>query len=94
MLASMTATRLNGQVVVRWRTTSEGDARGFNVYRGQKGHQRRVNQRLIKVKAGVGRGAAYSFRDHGAPSSSGRYWLESVTREGTRRWLGQDTVGR
>ncbi len=94
MLASMSATRLNRQVVVRWRTTSEGDARGFNVYRGQKGHQRRVNQLLVKVKAGVGRGATYSFRDYGAPSSSGRYWLESVTREGTRRWLGQDTVGR
>jgi hypothetical protein len=85
---------MNGDTVVRWRTLSEGDARGFNVYRGQKDRQRRVNRVRIKEKGGFGRGAPYSFRDHGAPSSSGRYWLESVTNEGTRRWLGQVTVRR
>jgi uncharacterized delta-60 repeat protein len=93
MLASMSATRLNGQVIVRWRTTSEGDARGFNVYRGQDGGKRRVNQALIRAKGTRGRGAAYTFGDL-APRSARDYWLEDVAAGGTRRWLGQAHVSR
>jgi uncharacterized delta-60 repeat protein len=92
MLASMSATRLGGDVVVRWRTASEGDARGFTVYRGRAGHQRRVSHALIRAKGGRGRGAAYFFRDRGARASAARYWVQEVAVGGPRRWLGQGGV--
>jgi hypothetical protein len=87
-------TRSNGRIVVRWRTASEFDAQGFNVYRGQDGIRRRANLVLIQAKAGFRPGATYAFVDRGALGSTRRYWLQEVTVDRTLRWLGQVAVRR
>jgi uncharacterized delta-60 repeat protein len=92
-LASLSATRVSSGVLIRWRTTSEFDARGFYVYREQSGGKQRVNRALIRAN-GTGRGAAYSFRDRVAPRSTRRYLLQEVTVDDSARWLGQVTVRR
>jgi uncharacterized delta-60 repeat protein len=93
-LASFFVTRSKGRIVVRWRTASEFDAQGFNVYRGQDGTRRRANPLLIQAKAGFGPSATYAFVDRGALGSTRRYWLQEVTVDRTLRWLGQVRVRR
>jgi uncharacterized delta-60 repeat protein len=90
-LASLSATRANGVVVVRWRTASEFDARYFNVYREQNGSRLRRNRALLRAK-GADLAASYSFRDRRAPRSARRYWLQEVTVAGNLRWFGPVTV--
>jgi hypothetical protein len=92
-LASLSAIRANGAVVVRWRTASEFDARSFNVYREQNGSRLRRNSAPIHAK-GAGLAASYSFRDRRAPRSARRYWLQEVTVDSNLRWFGPITVGR
>jgi uncharacterized delta-60 repeat protein len=92
-LASLSATRVSSGVLVRWRTASEFDARGFYLYRDQNGRRLPANRALIRAK-GAGPGAAYSFRDRGAPGSTRRYWLQEVTVDGSLPWLGQIIVRR
>jgi Domain of unknown function (DUF5122) beta-propeller len=93
-LALLSATRMSSGVLVRRRTASQFDARGFNVYREQNGDRRRANRGLIKAKRPADRGAAYGFLNWRAAGSTQRYWLQEVTVDGTLRWLGQVTVRR
>jgi uncharacterized delta-60 repeat protein len=93
-LASLSATRISRDVVVRWRTASELDARGFNLYRDEGAGRRRANNALIRASRRRGDGAAYSFRDRRPPRSTRGYWLQEVTVGGTRRWLGHVVVRR
>jgi uncharacterized delta-60 repeat protein len=86
-LASLSATRASDGVLVRWRTASEFDARGFYVYRGQNGTRLRANRALLLAK-GAGVAASYSFRHRRAPRSARRYWLREVTVDGNLRWFG------
>jgi uncharacterized delta-60 repeat protein len=90
-LASLSATRLGGSILVRWRTASEFDAHGFYVYRGQNGTRLRANRALLLAK-GAGVAASYSFRDRRALRSTRRYWLQEVTVDGNLRWFGPVTV--
>jgi uncharacterized delta-60 repeat protein len=93
-LASLTATRINRDVLVRWRTASELDARGFNVYRDEGAGRRRANRSLIRAYRRPGHGATYSFRDPRPSSSIRRYRLQEVTVDGTYRWLRQVAITR
>jgi hypothetical protein len=74
-------------VVVRWRTGTEIDALGFNVYRGRAGHRVRLNRRLIPALGRVS-GGSYSFVDRRAPKRAVRYWLQDVDAGGGRTWHG------
>ena len=97
-VSSFSAKRSGKRVVVRWRTGSEVDALGFNIYR-QRGHGRRVrvNRRLIPAlsftRGGVA-GGAYSFSDRRAPRRAVRYWLQEVDVAGRRAWHGPVRVAR
>jgi uncharacterized delta-60 repeat protein len=92
-LASLSATRMSAGVLVRWRTASEFDARGFYVYREQNGRRLRAYRALIRAK-GAGRAASYSVQDRRASRSTHRYWLQEVTVDGSLRWFGRVTVRR
>jgi uncharacterized delta-60 repeat protein len=92
-LVSLSATRVNDAVVVRWRTASAFDARGFYVYREQNGIRQRTNRALLRAK-GAGVAASYSFRDRRARRSTQRYWLQEVTVDSNLRWFGPVTVRR
>lgn len=83
---SASAVRTQAGVVLRWRTASESQLLGFNVYR--KGV--RLNRTLIpSVFAGTTSGRSYSWLDRGAPRQGAvRYWLEAVSVSGKRSRYG------
>jgi uncharacterized delta-60 repeat protein len=89
VLASFDAADKDQGVLVRWRTIVEVNARGFNVYRDQKGRRVRANGKLLVSKGSSARGASYSFVDKAAPRhGSIMYWLQVVKRNGQRVWYG------
>ena len=88
---SVAAARGESGVVVRWRTASEIDTLGFNVYRQVNGKRVRVNTKLI---AASGRGS-YSFLDRKAPKGKTvRYGIQAVNADGSRIWYGPTRVSR
>jgi uncharacterized repeat protein (TIGR01451 family) len=79
-------------VLLRWRTASEVDALGFNVYRSVGGNLVRLNQSLIRAR---GAGRAYSYLDRKAPRAKApRYVLEVVNADGSRNAYGPVRVTR
>ena len=89
VLASFAAADKDHGVLAQWRTVVEVSARGFNVYRDQKGRRVRVNRTLLPSKGTSARGASYSFLDKAAPRHGAiRYWLQVVKRDGKRVWYG------
>jgi hypothetical protein len=97
-VSSFGAVRSHKGVVVRWRTGSEVDTLGFNVYRARHGRRVRLNRRLIPAlslsRSGVS-GGAYTYVDRHAPRHAAvRYWLQEVDTAGQRTWHGPVRVGR
>jgi subtilisin-like proprotein convertase family protein len=87
-VASFRAARVGKGVVVRWRTGTEVNELGFNVYRQRGGRRVRVNRRLLPAIGAVA-GASYSFVDRRAPRHRVvRYWLQDVDLSGARTWHG------
>jgi hypothetical protein len=79
------ATRTKQGVLVRWRTASEVDALGFNVYRAVQGKRLRANAHLLPARGA----SAYSFLDRRAPKATSlRYWIQLVNLDGSRSWYG------
>ena len=93
-VASMSARRASQGVVVRWRTGTEVNTLGFNVFRERHGRRVKVNRRLIPASGAVV-GARYAYVDRRASRRAGlRYWLQSVDASGSRRWERSVRVGR
>lgn len=81
-----TATMTRNGALVRWKTSSEADVMGFQVYREVSGRRAKVNRSLIPAKGGVA-GAVYSFLDRRSPSKELRYWIHAVRLDGTIAWV-------
>jgi choice-of-anchor B domain-containing protein len=94
-VASFTATAARGKgVEVTWRTASEVDTAGFNVWRFANGKKVKVNRSLIAAKAG-GRaaGATYRLVDRNAlPGAKYTYRLQVVSKSGVRAFKASTTV--
>jgi hypothetical protein len=87
---SASAVRSGHAVVVRWKTASEVDTLGFNVYRQVNGKLVHANKHLILVHGGT-----YSFVDRKAPSARNlRYRIAAVHADGSRSWFGPLVVKR
>jgi hypothetical protein len=88
-MTSFSAARAKTGVTVRWRTASEVDVLGFNVYRRtSSGPLRKVNRSLIAAK-GAATGASYRFVDRSArPGVGYSYRLQLVDVDGKRTWYG------
>lgn len=86
-LASASATRTRRGVAVRWRTGSETQVLGFNVYREQAGRRVRLNRTLIASGSSLS-GREYVFADRSAPAGRLHYWLQTVSLDGTKSWRG------
>ena len=71
-----------------WRTASETDALGFNLWRySASGKGVKVNRTLIAAKvAGRAAGAAYRVVDRITRPGSYTYRLQSVSKTGKRAW--------
>ena len=86
--ASASAHRTRQSVLVRWRTGTEADLLGFQVYRSRGHSWRRITRSLIAAKGSVS-GAAYRFLDRKARRGvSYRYRVKAVNRDGTAAWFG------
>jgi hypothetical protein len=86
---SLSARRTARGVLVRWRTASETGTLGFFVVREARGKRARVNARLIPAR-GAG---PYKRLDRLArPGTAYRYWIEVVSRDGTRRLYGSARI--
>src|SRR5262249_43659562 len=86
--ASAGATRTAGGVLVRWRTGTEADLLGFQVYRSRGHAWQRITRSLIAGKGSVS-GASYRFLDRRARRGvSDRYRIRAVNRDGTASWFG------
>jgi hypothetical protein len=87
-LASASASRTSKAVLLRWRTGTEVDLLGFQVYRSRGGHfWRRVSHSLIAAKGSVD-GASYRFVDR--PARRGvayRYRIKAIDRDGAASWF-------
>jgi hypothetical protein len=83
-LVEFKATQYDVGTALEWRTGSEVDNLGFNLYREVAGRRRLVNSSLIAGSALVAgqsvtmtAGNSYSWVD-GASSTNARYWLEEI----------------
>jgi hypothetical protein len=77
-------------VALHWRTASEPNVLGFNVYSGPGTHRVRRNRHIIPAEGLGARGRGYVFRLKVAASvrRAGPYWLQIVDKQGTRSWFG------
>jgi plastocyanin len=86
--ASATARRTARDVLVRWRTGTEADLLGFNLYRSQGQSWKRITRSLIAAKGSVS-GASYRYLDRTAKHGiSYRYRIKAVHGDGTATWFG------
>lgn len=82
------------RVRLSWRTASETDLLGFNIWRVARGSSHRVNRALIRAEhAGRAQGAAYRVVDRGARKGvTYTYRLQLVNRNGARSWAGSTSI--
>lgn len=82
-------------VELRWRTRSEAEVLGFDVYRQAGGTWLRLNRSLIAARGDAAAGASYRFADRSArPGSTYGYRLEVVRRDGSRWSAGLTYIAR
>ena len=87
-LASASAARTATGVLLRWRTGTEADLLGFQVYRSRGHSWQRITRSLIVAKGSVA-GASYRFLDRTARRGVAyRYRIKAVNRDGTTSWFG------
>jgi len=86
-ITGLAASTTAAGVSVRWRTASETNLVGFNLWRQGAGALTRINKAIIAAR-GSAAGASYRALDRSARSGvSYRYRLQAVYRDGTRSWL-------
>lgn len=81
---------LPGRVFIRWRTETQEDNYGFNIYRADKpdGDYRRVNRTIIPGEGSTNVPKEYCFMETGLPRGSVWYYkIESVDTMGKREVL-------
>jgi hypothetical protein len=81
-------------VSLSWRTATETELAGFNLWRSSSKSWRKVNQALIAAKqTGRAAGAAYRLLDRSSrPRGSYTYRLQVVDLNGKRSWYGPGAV--
>ena len=92
-VSSFSAHRAGRGVLVRWRTASEAETLGFNVFRQVHGKRVRLNRHLLPARGSIS-GGSYSYVDRRAPTRGAlRYWLQVVDADGSRTWQGPIRLG-
>jgi hypothetical protein len=87
-LASASAARMGKGVLLRWRTGTEAELLGFQVYRSRGHSWQRLTRSLIVANGSVA-GASYRFLDRTARRGVAyRYRIKAVNRDGTTAWFG------
>jgi parallel beta-helix repeat protein len=84
-LSSLTATPKNNAVTLEWKTESEIDNAGFNLYRAESenGQYTKINASLIPAKGSSTQGASYEFTDTNVQNRKTYYYkLEDIDLSG------------
>lgn len=80
-------------VALYWRTASESNIAGFNVYRSSAGKTLRVNREMVRANGGTTTGLVYRVLDSrvrtGVPYT---YRLQVVKLDGSRAWYGSSSL--
>ncbi len=95
-LSSFTANATDdGQVLIQWRTGTEVDNLGFNIYREQDGRRVRITPQLVAgsaLLAGPGAkltsGNSYVWSDTPPNGRPAKYLLEDIDLKGRSAWNG------
>jgi hypothetical protein len=91
---SFTATSSAGSVLLKWRTASEVEVVGYNVYAQAHGTRVRLNRTLIAAKSMTGAAYAFRYRAPKGQKASTRFWLQAVNLDGSRTWSGTAKIAR
>ena len=89
-LARLVPDDLPGRVFIRWRTETQEDNYGFNIYRADKenGDYVRANERIIAGEGSTNVPKEYCYMDTGLERGSvWYYYIESVSLQGKREVL-------
>jgi subtilisin-like proprotein convertase family protein len=80
-------------IALYWRTASESNLAGFNVYRSSAGKTRRLNRELIRAARSPAASRIYRLVDtHVRSGSSYTYRLQVANLDGTRVWYGSSSL--
>ena len=87
-LASFTAERRDGAVLVRWAISQPDAGAVLHLWRQEPGRDRiRLSQTLLSGQD------TYDFIDPSSPTGPADYWLQEVTTEGSENWYGPARLG-
>jgi hypothetical protein len=87
-VASFAARPTSKGVLLRWRTGTEANLLGFEVYRSRGQSWQRLTRSLIAARGSVS-GTAYRFLDRTAKRGFAyRYRIKALNRDGTTSWFG------
>lgn len=84
-LRSLTARASARTVNVHWRTASEIDVAGYNLYGVVNGHRTKLNARIIASKGSNGHAYAFSYRVPRGKQAPSRILLQVVNLDGSRQ---------
>jgi hypothetical protein len=95
-LRAFRVSRTGSGVLLHWRTASEAQTLGFNLYRERRGRLEKLNAALIPTASGgTAKGHTYSWLDQSARrEATYTYRLQAVNLGGTRAWLGTAVARR
>ena len=91
-LSSFTATPKAGKIILEWKTESEIDNAGFNLYRSESedGQYTKINTSLIPAKGSSTQGASYEFIDTNVQNRKTYYYkLEDIDLNGKSTCMGR-----
>jgi hypothetical protein len=88
MLASFTAERRDGGVIVRWAVSHLAERIVLNLWRQEAGRER-----ALLVADVLGRETAHEFVDSRPPTGPCDYWLQGVGTNAGEQWHGPAHVG-
>lgn len=84
-LSAFTARQTSAGILIHWRTESETNNLGFNLYRIADGEVARVNAQIIRGNGTTGTPHEYQFLDSEAPEQTRlQYFIEDVDLTGNR----------
>ncbi len=83
-LAALTANQNKNGVMIQWKTETETNTAGFNIYKSPEPESGRVrlNEELLPAKGNSVTGASYSFLDTGPAAGVYYYHLEDIDLTG------------
>ncbi len=81
--------------MLKWRTASEIEILGYNVYGQVRGKRVKLNRTLIAAKRSM-TGASYAlrYRVPNGQKAPTHFWLQTVNLDGSRTWSGVAKIAR